>query len=149
MENLLGTAKGLEYFLSKFSTISAPPNFISALSNYHDVPLNAKEISLSCHVECDPICNVNWRRNGIPVDLNNEDDEFLKFYTIQNTELPADPANNQFKSIVSTLKWNTELFPGEQLDRYNDNANYTCFSTRNRFGPGVISTTEFRVECKS
>lgn len=87
-------------------------------------------------------------KNGIPINPDNEEDELSKFYTIQNTELAADPAKNDFKSVVSTLKWNMALLSGGQLNRFNDNANYTCFSTRNHYGSGVSSTTEFRIECK-
>jgi len=39
-------------------------------------------------------------------------------------------------------------WPGGQLDRIHDSANYTCQSTHNEVGNGVKSSTAFRVECK-
>lgn len=62
--------------------------------------------------------------------------------------MPPDPAKSDFESVVSTLIWNMTAWPGGQLDRSVDNANYTCQSTANSVGAGVSSTTYFRVECK-
>ena len=39
-------------------------------------------------------------------------------------------------------------WPGGQLHREDDNANYTCTSTSNIAGPGATSQTHFVVECK-
>lgn len=62
--------------------------------------------------------------------------------------VPSDPSTNDFNSIQSTLLWNMNAWPGGQLDRLYDNANYTCQSTGNTVGGGVRSTTFFGVECK-
>jgi len=39
-------------------------------------------------------------------------------------------------------------WPGGQLDRIHESANYTCQSTHNEVGVGVKGSTAFRVECK-
>ncbi len=60
----------------------------------------------------------------------------------------ADVAMNDFESVESVLTWHVSAWPGGKLDRVVDSANYTCQSTANSAGPGVTSTTLFKVECK-
>lgn len=67
---------------------------------------------------------------------------------MSNTVSPPNTPTNDFESIRSTLIWNMSAWPGGQLDRIHDSANYTCQSTDNGVGPGVKSSTAFRVECK-
>jgi len=44
------------------------------------------------------------------------------------------------------LSWNLASWPQGRLNRYEDNANYSCRSSANSVGPGVHSATHFRVE---
>ncbi|KAJ9592942.1 hypothetical protein L9F63_015402 [Diploptera punctata] len=60
--------------------------------------------------------------------------------------IPPDARTNDFESIRSTLHWNMSAWPGGQLDRIQDTANYTCQSTGNEVGEGVKSSTKFMVE---
>ena len=50
--------------------------------------------------------------------------------------------------MKSVLTWRMDQWPGGQLHREDDNANYTCTSSSNIAGPGVTSHTYFKVECK-
>jgi hypothetical protein len=69
-------------------------------------------------------------------------------YSVINTVIPPDPRTNDFESVQSTLVWNMTAWPGGQLDRFTDNANYTCQSTGNAVGAGIKSTNFFGVECE-
>ncbi|XP_046400693.1 hemicentin-1 isoform X3 [Ischnura elegans] len=123
--------------------VAAPPAFIERLPPYHGALMHAEHVSVSCRVECSPICQVRWLKNGRPLV---EDGPQSSLYSIRTSELPPDPRTNDFKSVVSTLLWNMSAWPGGRLDRILDNANYTCESTANAVGPGVTSTTFFGVE---
>lgn len=128
--------------------------------------MNSKNISISCRVECSPMCSVTWLKSGRIIDEHNH------LYYVNNTRYPPDLRTYDFESIQSVLvrinlwlfhsytviydnaglyllqNWNMSAWPNEQLDRINDNANYTCQSSSNGVGPGVTSTTLFAVECK-
>ncbi|XP_071450004.1 uncharacterized protein nrm [Hetaerina americana] len=123
--------------------VAAPPAFIERLPPYHGALMHAEHVSVSCRVECSPICQVRWLKNGRPL---LEDGTQSSLYSIRTSELPPDPRTNDFKSVVSTLLWNMSAWPEGRLDRILDNANYTCESTANAVGPGVTSTTFFGVE---
>ena len=120
---------------------AAPPTFIERLQPYRGALTTAKEVSISCQVECYPLCDIIWLKDGLPLGDT-------EFYTIKKSTLPPDETKSDFESVVSTLIWNLTSWPGGQLDRVHDNANYTCQSTGNTVGSGVSSTTSFRVECK-
>ncbi|ODM99879.1 Hemicentin-1 [Orchesella cincta] len=124
-----------------FATIDvyAPPTFIQRLTPYTGALFTAKDVSLSCQVECFPLCEIVWLKNGLPLGESD-------FYSIKTSTLPPDPAKSDFESVLSTLTWNLTAWPNGQLDRLHDNANYTCQSTSNSVGAGVSSTTYFRVE---
>ncbi|TRY71608.1 hypothetical protein TCAL_03134, partial [Tigriopus californicus] len=123
--------------------IAAPPTFIERLPPYTGAMAESDNFSVECQVECSPLCDIFWLKDGIPI---GEDDER---FSINTTLVEADLAKNDFESVRSTLIWNIENWPGAKLDRVIDNANYTCQSTGNLVGnEGVISTTYFRVECK-
>lgn len=86
---------------SKFINVEAPPAFIRNLPSYQGVLMTSKNISLTCRVECSPMCSVTWFKDG---QLLNVDDNLL--YYITNKNLPADVRKNDFESIESTLvRW--------------------------------------------
>ena len=88
------------------------------------------------------MCNISWSKDGVPI--TDQD-----MYTVHNREDPPNYSTNDFESVTSVLSWNLENWPGGQLDRSADNANYSCHSLANDVGGGVASTTYFRVECES
>jgi hypothetical protein len=94
-------------------------------------------------VECSPLCSVQWLKDGKLLNLNSSS----SLYSVSHTVIPPDTRTNDFESIRSMLIWNMSAWPGGQLDRIHDSANYTCQSTRNEVGLGVKSSTAFRVEC--
>ena len=101
-------------------------------------------ISLSCQVECKPLCRIFWLKDGAPIG----DDDVS--YSMTHMEWEKNYAKNDFQSVSSTLVFNIEKWRANgQLNRVIDNANYTCQSRGNLVGnEGVKSTTYFRVECK-
>ena len=103
-----------------------------------------RNFSINCQVECYPMCDVVWLKDGAALASDDER------YTIVKEELPANFATGDFRSINSTLIFNIYKWrSGGRLDRVLDNANYTCQSTGNVVGrDGVKSTTYFRVECE-
>ena len=120
---------------------SAPPTFIDSIQPYSGTLYSSKKVSLTCRVECSPLCRIIWQKNGVTLDDSD-------IYHIHSHVLPEDPMTNDFQSIVSTLTWNMSNWPSGQLDRLHDNANYSCHSTGNNIGIGVSSSTYFKVECK-
>ncbi|OQR74860.1 titin-like [Tropilaelaps mercedesae] len=88
------------------------------------------------------------------------DETIANNYTIENismdTQTVLDPANiseNYFSGVISTLRFNLELFPNGILDLSKDGTQnkdfivqYTCLSSSNFVGPSVNSTTKFQVE---
>ena len=122
----------------------APPTFIKSLQPYTGAMAGTSNISLSCQVECKPICTIFWLKDGAPIGDDNER------YSMSHVEWEKNYAKNDFQSVSSTLVFNIEKWRADgQLNRVIDNANYTCQSQGNLVGnEGVKSTTYFRVECK-
>lgn len=123
--------------------VLAPPAFIQALQPRTAAIFSAKNVSLSCRIECVPLCSISWYKNGVGIEKNDE------YYTIVDSFLPADRGIGDFESVLSTLHFNLTAWPTSQLDIHDDNANYSCVSTANSEGPGVRSSTHFHVECMS
>nr|CAD7590846.1 unnamed protein product [Timema genevievae] len=123
--------------------VLAPPAFIGRLPLYHGALVTAQNVSVSCRVECSPLCAVHWLKNGQHLgDTSRAGSQ----YRVNNTILPPDTRSGDFESTLSTLVWNMAAWPGGRLDRIHDNDNYTCQSDDNIAGPGVRSSTIFRVE---
>lgn len=121
--------------------VLAPPAFIQALQPRTAALFSTKNISLSCRVECVPLCTISWYKNGIGIE------KYDARYVITETFLPADKAIGDFESVLSTLHFNISAWPEQQLDIHQDNANYSCVSSANSEGSGVRSSTDFHVEC--
>jgi hypothetical protein len=126
----------MQFLHAVYVFLSAPPAFIESLQPYSGTLYSSKKVSLSCRVECSPLCRIIWQKNGMTLDDSD-------LYHIHSRVLPQDPMTNDFQSIVSTLAWNMSNWPGGQLDRLHDNANYSCHSTGNNIGIGVSSSTYF------
>ena len=100
-------------------------------------------ISVSCRVECYPICQIFWYKNNEMIDNSSMS------YIIKNSILPEEVPMNRFQSVVSTLIFNLSAF--SPLDRIRDsNVQYSCVSSDNGVRPGapVKSETTFMVECE-
>ncbi|XP_063245039.1 hemicentin-1 [Bacillus rossius redtenbacheri] len=123
-----------------FIRVLAPPVFIERPPLYYGALMGARNVSVSCRVECSPLCAVRWYKDGVLLD------ESSPRYTVIDAVLPADGRSNDFESTLSTLVLNISAWPGGRLDRVRDNANYTCRSDGNAAGPGVQANATFRVE---
>lgn len=124
-----------------FIDVSAAPAFIKKLPSYRGNVYNSRNVSITCWVECAPICNISWLRDDIPMDFTK-----TNRYYVSNVYHPPDPRTNDFESIQSTLVWNLTVWPNGQLDRAEDNVKFTCKSSSNGIGAGVESSTHFHVE---
>lgn len=120
--------------------VFAPPTFIVRLPPYTGSIADADNVSLVCQVESSPTREIQWFKDGIPIEGNSDQ------YTIHSREIPPNFSTNDFESVTSTLIWNLENWPAGRLDRNLDNSNYSCQSLSNEVGGGVSSTTYFRVE---
>lgn len=121
--------------------VYTPPAFIRNLMPRTGALFSASDISLSCRVECVPMCTITWYKDGVIIDHNDER------YFINESMLPADTAVGDFESVHYTLHFNMSAWPGQNLDIYKDNSNYSCVSSANSEGPEVKSVTDFHVEC--
>ncbi|XP_055947498.1 B-cell receptor CD22-like isoform X2 [Argiope bruennichi] len=126
--------KGFEYI-----PVYAPPTFIQDLPDIRGAARDAPFISFECRVECEPICEIMWTKDGERV-TNSE------LYIVRNRIIPEDILHNRFRSVTSTLQFNMTAWPGRRLERDRDRANYTCMSTPNMVGDGVSSSMLFLVE---
>lgn len=122
--------------------VHAPQAFIQKLHPYTGALFSTPGISLSCRVECVPMCTIDWFKDGVGINDDNER------YFIKESYLPAEPAVGDFESTLSVLHFNMSAWPDEKLDIFKDNANYSCSSTSKTDGQGVRSATYFGVECK-
>lgn len=124
--------------------VHAPQAFIQKLHPYTGALFTTPEISLACRVECVPVCEIEWFKDGVGIDDDN------KRYYINQSFLPAEPAVGDFESTLSVLNFNMSAWPNKNLDIFRDNANYSCSSRSltDGHGSGVRSATYFGVECK-
>ncbi|CAB3242555.1 unnamed protein product [Arctia plantaginis] len=121
--------------------VLAPPSFKYAMNHYSGALYKSQNISLSCTVECAPLCSVQWLKDGQVIDPDKTD----RYYVVER-KIEPQVNRNDFEATESTLHWNMSAWPGNALDRSADTASYTCRSSRNLAGPPVNSTTKFAVE---
>ncbi|CAG9116132.1 unnamed protein product [Plutella xylostella] len=120
--------------------VMAPPSFKKAMNQYSGALYKSSNISLTCTVECAPLCSVQWLKNGEVIDPEKTD----RYYVVER-KIEPQVNRNDFEATESTLYWNMTAWPGHVLGR-DDTARYMCRSSRNDAGPGVNSTTKFAVE---
>ncbi|XP_011497659.1 PREDICTED: titin-like [Ceratosolen solmsi marchali] len=124
-----------------FVSVSAPPAFIKKLPQLVGFVYNATNVSLGCHVECSPLCDIVWMKNNKTIDFAH-----TRQYYVQNNRAPPNLRTDDFESMNSSLVWNLTAWPSGQLDRVLDNdITFTCMSTSNYIGPGVASTVKIEV----
>ena len=75
-----------------------------------------RKASISCHVECSPLCELEWLVDGELVEENGGEGEeedggsgegevVFEGYSVEMEELEENEESNQFSSIKSTLSW--------------------------------------------
>ncbi|KAK9891372.1 hypothetical protein WA026_014616 [Henosepilachna vigintioctopunctata] len=122
-------------------TSASPPSFIQNLIPYQGILYNSKNISLTCRVECWPICSIVWYIDGKQLDKTTS-----SLYYIRTEIHPSNVAKNDFESVESTLVWNLDAWPQHQLDKSAPNTKYTCLGFANGIGPGISSSSEVAVD---
>ena len=120
--------------------VAAPPSFIESLHPYTGFTASSSNVSLLCQVECSPLCDILWLKDGVPISENSD------FFSIITREQPPNYSKNDFESVKSVLAWNLSNWPRGRLSRSEDNSNFTCKTSSNGIGPGISSSTHFRVE---
>ena len=92
-------------------------------------------VTLTCQVECDPLCDIRWSVIGDEGDITED--------VIQEDEaIPED--KDHFSSVKSTL-----TLPAETIVDLNlENFTVDCVSGGNAFGESVISSTIVVIECR-
>ena len=89
-------------------------------------------------VECDPICEIVWIRDGTVVDKEDEMFEILE-------EVHAeDSANSVFMSVRSRLVKRDNV----TLDHDETNMTISCQVSDHQFGESISSSSILSVECK-
>ncbi|XP_060519272.1 titin isoform X2 [Cylas formicarius] len=126
---------------TKFINVTAPPALFDRLKPYQGILYSSQHINLTCRVECFPLCNIVWRKDGRIINAAND-----PLYDNRIIIHPPDRQKNFFESIESTLIWNMTAWPGGKLNKTAPNANYSCQSESNDSGPGVESMIEIAVD---
>jgi len=89
--------------------VEAPPVFLISLSDGTTFVVGEELPSLQCQVECSPLCSLEWVVEDEVVT------EEMDQYRIEEEEVMEDVENNQFSSVISTLKWNYLNISGENF----------------------------------
>jgi hypothetical protein len=145
--------------------VEAPPALITKDNTpYKGVLYSSKNMSLTCRIECSPLCSIKWFKDGHEINFERN-----SLYYVVNTTHEADYKKNDFESIESTLVrhgglrfsrdinrlelqvWNITNWPGQQLDKSANDSSYTCasYDPPERHRVGVNYTTVVGVECKA
>ena len=123
-----------------FVDVIAPPRFIKDLLTYYGYSHTSTNVSLTCIIECYPLCNVLWYKDDQKIDTDNP------LYYIKNEQVPADDPSDEFESVESTLVWNLKNWPNQRLIKKDGQSKYTCKS-----GDGFLdveSTAYVAIECE-
>ncbi|GIY16745.1 b-cell receptor CD22 [Caerostris extrusa] len=83
----------------EYIPVYAPPTFIQDLPDIRGAARDAPFISFECRVECEPVCEILWTKDGERV-TNSE------LFIVRNRIIPEDVLNNRFRSVTSTLQFN-------------------------------------------
>ncbi|KAK4872366.1 hypothetical protein RN001_014395, partial [Aquatica leii] len=123
-----------------FINVSAPPAFITPLT-YQHVRSFQPNMSLTCRVECSPLCYISWFRENEQIDTRNS-----KLYDIKTTIRDANGKTGDFESIESTLIWNVDAWPTHPFAKTAPTVHYMCMSSSNGVGNGVNASVPVEVE---
>ena len=69
-----------QHSYTNHSYLAAPPAFIQRLPPYTGAMSEAAQFSVQCQVECSPLCDVFWLKDGAPIA--DDDDRYTIRYTI-------------------------------------------------------------------
>ncbi|KAL4714921.1 hypothetical protein ACJJTC_016662 [Scirpophaga incertulas] len=87
--------------------VLAPPSFKYAMNHYSGALYKSQNISLSCTVECAPLCSVQWLKDGRLIDEKDE-----RYYIVARNIEPQ-VNRNDFEATESTLVCTTGERPSD------------------------------------
>jgi hypothetical protein len=133
--------------------VMAPPSFIKTPPPYRGVLKKSGNVTLTCRVECFPLCSIKWYENDNLLESDST-------YTITNQIHPADFVRNYFESIESSLvgeaflvsstvtrQFLLQTLPAPDID-IDQLLRYTCASAATEtYGPDVNYTVQVGIEC--
>lgn len=139
-----------------------PETYITASEAKDQSDNHHRQLELVCHVQCDPICQIEWLRNNEPLDLRRQAESLNSNYVtyqVKNSVMDENVDANQFKSVHSKLIMQFQDSSSSSLRRIDrdktlerrallNGSNYTCQSSPNSMGAPVRSTTKFVVQCE-
>lgn len=160
-------------YWSEVTQIVPTTGHTSATLTAADQPDN-QQLELVCHVQCEPICQIEWLRNDEPLELKRQSEGIGSNYVshqVKQTILDENEETNMFKSIESRLVFQFHEITSLASDHHQrqtaqqrkllmdrdrvlerrhllNGSNYTCQSSANSMGPSVRSTTTFIVQCE-
>jgi len=103
--------------------VTAGPTMLDALEE-ETAAVVGYETSLTCQLECSPLCGLEWLVDG---QLVGEEEEK---YTVEEEIVEEEEEINQFTGVKSALTWH-------QLERTDDEISITCRSTPGPTEKGV------------
>jgi len=77
--------------------VHAPPFFIKNLPPYTGVLHSSPNATLTCRIECVPLCEISWQKDGEPIEKNDTR------YFVKEKYMEASPATGDFESMLSVL----------------------------------------------
>ena len=102
-------------------------------------------LTLSCEVECDPVCDIDWIVNGDMIEVTETSEEDLEddpVFGFWDEILPGD--GEMFTRVRSSLRMTQE----DVINTGEENFTVTCIGGENEFGEVVVSTTTVNIECE-
>ena len=105
-------------------TPPAGPTMLDTLEE-ETVAVVGYETSLTCQLECSPLCGLEWLVDG---QLVGEEEEK---YTVEEEIVEEEEEINQFTGVKSALTWH-------QLERTNDEISITCRFSLYMFSKGIF-----------
>jgi len=100
--------------------VQAPPSFLIPLGGNQTLVSHLPDQSLTCQVECYPLCSVKWAKDGEEIQDTDEK------YNISQTNEPEDVELNKFPSVISELSWNLQNWPENRLSHEELNFLISC-----------------------
>ena len=64
-------------------------------------------------MECDPLCDLLWAREDVPIEAEDE------MFEIIEEVLPEDPDNNVFMSVRSTLRKRANITVDHEMTNFS------------------------------
>ena len=127
----------------------APPAFVTELPEVTPfvlTPDSESFLTLSCEVECDPLCDIDWVVSGDMIEVTETSEEDIvddPVFGFWDEILPSE--GQLFTRVRSSLRMSQE----DVLNTDEENFTVTCIGGENEYGEAVVSSTTVIIECKT